>query len=736
MNAEDSLKLARRFIGLPLEKRQLFLQALQKEGVDFSRFPIPAGVEAQDRQALSYAQQRMWFLWQLDPASGAYNLPGAVRLKGALSVPAMEQAFASLIARHETLHTVFQRQADERLQQVAVEPSLIIEQSDISNLPAAARERAVAAAATAQSLQPFNLETGPLLRVQLLKLDAREHVLLLTLHHIVSDGWSMNVLIDEFIRFYDAHERNETPQLPALPIQYSDYALWQRRWLEAGEQARQLDYWQARLGDEHPVLELPTDRPRPAMPSYRGTRHNFAIDPALAAQLRRCAQTHNVTLFMLLLGAFNVLLHRYTGQGDIRIGVPIANRNRSEVEGLIGFFVNTQVLRTELTGQTRIGELLQGIKEHALGAQAHQELPFERLVEALKVERSLSHTPLFQVMYNHQPVVADITLVSTASGLALSQVEWQGRTTQFDLSLDTWEKSGTLHAALTYANDLFDAPTIERMAQHWISLLQAMVSDGEQRVGELPMLDEDEQKVLVQAWNQTVEHYPSELALHQLIAEQVQRTPHAPALVFGASTLTYSELDTRANQLANALCERGVGPDVLVGICVERSVEMVVGLLAILKAGGAYVPLDPEYPRERLAYMIEDSGVALLLTQDALLTLLPTDGLQVIVLDPALSGFDAFSPHAPQVDVDALNLAYVIYTSGSTGKPKGAGNSHRALVNRLCWMQQAYRLDASDAVLQKTPFSFDVSVWEFFWPLMTGARLVVAAPANTASRRG
>ncbi|WP_422394535.1 condensation domain-containing protein [Pseudomonas poae] len=509
MNAEDSLKLARRFIGLPLEKRQLFLQALQKEGVDFSRFPIPAGVEAQDRQALSYAQQRMWFLWRLDPASGAYNLPGAVRLKGALSVPAMEQAFASLIARHETLRTVFQRQADERLLQVAVEPSLVIEQSDLSGLAPAAREQAVAAAATAQSLLPFNLETGPLLRVQLLRLDAGEHVLLLTLHHIVSDGWSMNVLIDEFIRFYDSHERNETPQLSALPIQYSDYALWQRRWLEAGEQARQLNYWQARLGDEHPVLELPTDRPRPAMPSYQGTRHAFAIDPALAAQLRRCAQTHNVTLFMLLLGAFNVLLHRYTGQGDIRVGVPIANRNRNEVEGLIGFFVNTQVLRTELTGQTRIGELLQGIKEHALGAQAHQELPFERLVEALKVERSLSHTPLFQVMYNHQPVVADIASVSTASGLALSEVEWQGRTTQFDLSLDTWEKSGTLHAALTYANDLFDAPTIERMARHWISLLQAMVSDGEQRVGELPMLDEDEQNLLVQAWNQTAEATPA-----------------------------------------------------------------------------------------------------------------------------------------------------------------------------------------------------------------------------------
>ncbi|MDT3233079.1 non-ribosomal peptide synthetase, partial [Pseudomonas sp. rhizo25] len=730
MNAEDSLKLARRFIGLPLEKRQLFLQALQKEGVEFSRFPIPAGVEAQDRQALSYAQQRMWFLWQLDPASGAYNLPGAVRLIGALNLPAMEQAFASLVARHETLRTVFQRQADEHLVQVAIEPSLAVEQLDVSALPAAEREQAVNDAATRQSLLPFDLEHGPLLRVQLLKLDDQEHVLLLTLHHIVSDGWSMNVLIDEFIRCYDAHERNETPQLPELPIQYSDYALWQRRWLEAGEQARQLEYWQARLGDEHPVLELPTDHPRPAMPSYQGTRYNFAIDPALAAQLRSCAQKHNVTLFMLLLGVFNVLLHRYSGQGDIRVGVPIANRNRTEVEGLIGFFVNTQVLRTELSGQTRVAELLQGIKEHALGAQAHQELPFERLVEALKLERSLSHTPLFQVMYNHQPVVADIASFSSASGLELALVEWQGRTTQFDLTLDTYEKSGTLHAALTYANDLFDAPTIERMARHWISLLQAMVLDGAQRIGELPMLDAQEQHRLVHTWNQTAEPYPTERAIHHLIEDQVQRTPNAPALVFGTTTLTYARLDARANQLAHALGEQGVGPDVLVGICVERSVEMVIGLLAILKAGGAYVPLDPEYPQERLAYMIEDSGIHLLLSQQSLLALLPAAGIQVIALDQPALWLDGYSREAPAVAVHALNLAYVIYTSGSTGKPKGAGNSHRALVNRLSWMQQAYDLDAGDAVLQKTPFSFDVSVWEFFWPLMTGARLVVAAPGE------
>ncbi|MEB0191363.1 non-ribosomal peptide synthase/polyketide synthase [Pseudomonas sp. CCI1.1] len=710
--------------------RDRFLQALQKEGVDFSRFPIPAGVEVEDRQALSYAQQRMWFLWQLDPASGAYNLPGAVRLRGALSLPALEQAFASLVARHETLRTVFQRQADERLAQVAVEPSVTVEHLDFTALAFDAREQAVNAAATRQSLLPFDLEHGPLLRVQLLKLAEQEHVLLLTLHHIVSDGWSMNVLIDEFIRCYDAHERNEAPQLPALPIQYSDYALWQRRWLEAGEQARQLEYWQARLGDEHPVLELPTDHPRPAMPSYQGTRHNFAIAPALAAQLRSCAQKHNVTLFMLLLGAFNVLLHRYTGQSDIRVGVPIANRNRTEVEGLIGFFVNTQVLRTELTGQTRVAELLQGIKEHALGAQAHQELPFERLVEALKIERSLSHTPLFQVMYNHQPVVADIASVSTASGLELALVEWQGRTTQFDLTLDTYEKSGTLHAALTYANDLFDTPTIERMARHWTRLLQAMVLDGEQRIGELPMLDAAEQQRLVHSWNQTTEAYPTERGIHHLIEDQARRSPDAPALVFGTTTLTYAQLDARANQLAHALGEQGVGPDVLVGICIERSIEMVVGLLAILKAGGAYVPLDPEYPQERLAYMIEDSGIQLLLSQQSLLASLPVAGIQLIALDQPALWLDGYSRESPNVALHALNLAYVIYTSGSTGKPKGAGNSHRALVNRLSWMQQAYGLGANDAVLQKTPFSFDVSVWEFFWPLMTGARLVVAAPGE------
>ncbi|WP_409285766.1 amino acid adenylation domain-containing protein, partial [Pseudomonas protegens] len=732
MNAEKSLKLARRFIELPLEKRRLFLDSLRAENIDFSLFPIPAGVAVEDRQELSYAQRRMWLLWQLDPQSGAYNLPGAVRLTGALNRQALEQAFAALVARHETLRTVFKQQADDRLEQAPATESLSVAFLDLSSIDATAREQAVAAEAQRQSLLPFDLGNGPLLRVKLLQLAEQEHVLLLTLHHIVSDGWSMNVLIDEFIRCYDAFERGEAPQLPPLPIQYSDYALWQRRWLEAGEQARQLEYWQAQLGDEHPVLELPLDHPRPAMPSYRGTRYEFAVAPELAEQLRTLARQHNVTLFMLLLGAFNVLLHRYTGQDDIRVGVPIANRNRAEVEGLIGFFVNTQVLRTQLTGQTRVSELLQAVKEAALGAQAHQDLPFEQLVEALKLERNLSHTPLFQVMYNHQPQVADISTVRTASGLELGLVQWQSRTTQFDLTLDTYEKSGTLHAALTYAEDLFDAGTIARMARHWTALLQGMLEDAEQRIGELPMLDGQERQTLVHDWNATAQAYPTGLSMPQLIVAQVRRTPEACALVFGEQQLSYAELDARANRLARLLREQGVAADVLVGICIERSIEMVVGLLAIHKAGGAYVPLDPEYPRDRLAYMIEDSGIRLLLSQRSLLPLLDfqaaAEAPKVILLDQDQDALLAYDSGPLETLVDPLNLAYVIYTSGSTGKPKGAGNSHAALVNRLCWMQQAYGLDASDAVLQKTPFSFDVSVWEFFWPLMTGARLVVAAP--------
>ncbi|ALY63905.1 non-ribosomal peptide synthase/polyketide synthase [Pseudomonas aeruginosa] len=729
MNAEDSLKLARRFIELPVEKRRVFLETLRGEGIDFSLFPIPAGVSSAERDRLSYAQQRMWFLWHLEPQSGAYNLPSAVRLNGPLDRQALERAFASLVQRHETLRTVFPRGADDSLAQAPLQRPLEVAFEDCSGLPEAEQEVRLREEAQRESLQPFDLCEGPLLRVRLIRLGEERHVLLLTLHHIVSDGWSMNVLIEEFSRFYSAYATGAEPGLPALPIQYADYALWQRSWLEAGEQERQLEYWRGKLGERHPVLELPTDHPRPAVPSYRGSRYEFSIEPALAEALRGTARRQGLTLFMLLLGGFNILLQRYSGQTDLRVGVPIANRNRAEVEGLIGLFVNTQVLRSVFDGRTSVATLLAGLKDTVLGAQAHQDLPFERLVEAFKVERSLSHSPLFQVMYNHQPLVADIEALDSVAGLSFGQLDWKSRTTQFDLSLDTYEKGGRLYAALTYATDLFEARTVERMARHWQNLLRGMLENPQASVDSLPMLDAEERYQLLEGWNATAAEYPLQRGVHRLFEEQVERTPMAPALAFGEERLDYAELNRRANRLAHALIERGVGADRLVGVAMERSIEMVVALMAILKAGGAYVPVDPEYPEERQAYMLEDSGVQLLLSQSHLKLPL-AQGVQRIDLDQADAWLENHAENNPGIELNGENLAYVIYTSGSTGKPKGAGNRHSALSNRLCWMQQAYGLGVGDTVLQKTPFSFDVSVWEFFWPLMSGARLVVAAPGD------
>ncbi|WP_194791289.1 non-ribosomal peptide synthetase [Pseudomonas sp. UFMG81] len=727
MKPEDAEKLARRFIALPLEKRQLFLQVLGREGVEFSQLPIPARVEGVERAKPSYAQQRMGLLWLLDPQGAAYNLPGAVRLQGRLDVAALTLAFEALVARHEPLRTLFRLEEGVWYPDVQAPAPLPLEFHDFA--AGEEREQRLAACAREQASLPFDLERGPLLRVCLVRMAEQEHVLLVTLHHIVADGWSMNVLIDEFSRLYAQCLAGQAPQLPALPIQYADYALWQRSWLEAGELQRQLDYWCAQLGDEQPVLELPTDFPRPAAPSYQGVRLEFAIDPALTARLRSLAQQQGVTLFMLLLASFQVLLHRYTGQQDIRVGVPVAGRGKSETEGLIGLFVNTQVLRGQPRGDQPFSALLAEVRSAVLGAQAHQELPFERLVNTLQPSRDTAHSPLFQVLYNHQPLITDVEQLQIADGLKASRLELGGRTTQFDLALDTLEKSGALHAALTYACDLFEQASIERLRQHWLNLLQGIVEAPDARLGDLPLLAADERQHMLLDWNATAQHYPGGPCVHTLIEAQARLTPDAPALAFADQQLSYAQLNARANRLAHRLIEAGVGPEVLVGIAVERSLEMVVGLLAVLKAGGAYVPMDPDYPSERLAYMLEDSGVRLLLSQAALLPRLPVpDGLTTLCLDAADGDCAGYPAHDPVCRVSGHSLAYMIYTSGSTGRPKGAGNSHQALFNRLAWMQQAYGLGAADSVLQKTPFSFDVSVWEFFWPLMVGARLVVARP--------
>ncbi|MBI7180995.1 amino acid adenylation domain-containing protein, partial [Pseudomonas aeruginosa] len=671
---------------------------------------------------LSHAQQRMWFLWKLEPESAAYHLPSVLHVRGVLDRAALQQAFDWLVLRHETLRTRFEEVDGQARQTILANMPLRIVLEDCAGASEATLRQRVAE----EIRQPFDLARGPLLRVRLLALAGQEHVLVITQHHIVSDGWSMQVMVDELLQAYAAARRGEQPTLAPLTLQYADYAAWHRAWLDSGEGARQLDYWRERLGAEQPVLELPADRVRPAQASGRGQRLDMALPVPLSEELLACARREGVTPFMLLLASFQVLLTRYSGQSDIRVGVPIANRNRAEVERLIGFFVNTQVLRCQVDAGLAFRDLLGRVREAALGAQAHQDLPFEQLVDALQPERNLSHSPLFQVMYNHQSGERQDAQVD---GLHIESFAWDGAAAQFDLALDTWETPDGLGAALTYATDLFEARTVERMARHWQNLLRGMLENPQASVDSLPMLDAEERYQLLEGWNATAAEYPLQRGVHRLFEEQVERTPTAPALAFGEERLDYAELNRRANRLAHALIERGVGADRLVGVAMERSIEMVVALMAILKAGGAYVPVDPEYPEERQAYMLEDSGVQLLLSQSHLKLSL-AQGVQRIDLDRGAPWFEDYSEANPDIHLDGENLAYVIYTSGSTGKPKGAGNRHSALSNRLCWMQQAYGLGVGDTVLQKTPFSFDVSVWEFFWPLMSGARLVVAAPGD------
>ncbi|TRX76806.1 non-ribosomal peptide synthetase [Pseudomonas mangiferae] len=724
MNAQDALNLARRFIGLPAEKRRMFLDVLGQEGIDFSLLPIPAGVDSPERDGLSYAQRRMWFLWKLAPDSGAYNLPGAVRLHGALDENALAQAFAALVERHQVLRTGFVEEGGQVRQQVRPPFQPAIRREDLSRQPEAEREARVARLAEDEARAPFDLVGGDLLRIVLVRLGEAEHVLLLTLHHIVSDGWSMNVLIDEFTHFYDAFALGEAPGLPALPVQYADYALWQRCWLGAGELQRQLDYWQARLGDEHPALELPLDHPRPAVPSHRGERVEFALEGAWVERLRAFARQRNLTPFMLLLGAFKLLLHRYSGQADIRVGVPIANRNRAEVEGLIGFFVNTQVLSTQLDPTRTVEAFLQDVRDTALGAQSHQELPFEQLVEALKLERSLSRNPLFQAMYNHQPEVRAVDALATRSGLRLGRLAGETRVTQFDLTLDTYERDGDLHAALTYASDLFDAATVRRMANHWRNLVQAMVSHPERPLGELDMLDPQERRTLLDTWNDS-EPLAEPETLGRLFEARVQRTPDALALIVGEAHYTYAELNRRANRLAHRLIALGVAPGARVGVALPRTVDLPVALLAVLKAGGAYVPLDPDYPAERVAYMLADSGAGVLLSVSALRSRWPASEARVLCLDEP-DAAQASAELDPPARARPEDLAYLIYTSGSTGKPKGVAIEHRNATALVDWARRHYTREDLSGVLAATSVCFDLSVWEFFVTFCRGGFAVLA----------
>src|SRR5215212_2836986 len=695
--------------------------------------PSISVVEHREHLPLSFAQQRLWFLAQIG-ASQAYHISNGWRLKGQLDRGALRRALDRILARHEALRTTFVAMEGEPVQRIAAaeESQFHLLEHDLIGVtePQTELDRLVREEAAAE----FDLEAGPLIRGRLIWLDEEEHALLITIHHIVSDGWSMGVFIKELSALYGVYVRGEADPLPELEVQYADYAVWQRKWMEGEVLQRQAEYWERTLAGAPTLLELPTDHPRPAEQEYEGGWVRIVLEENLTRRLKELSRRHGMTLYMTLLAGWGALLARLSGQEDLVIGAPVANRGRTEIEGLIGFFVNTLALRLDVSGSPSVGELLERVKKQVLAAQQHQDISFEQVVEMARPVRSLSHSPLFQVMFDW-----DQSAGGGGGRLAMPGVELgplgvaSDVVAKLDLTLFLRDAGPQIVGGVVYATALFERATVERYLGYLRRLLEGMAADEHQAIDRLPLMPEGERQQVLYEWNATETEYPRERCVHELFEAQVEKTPDAVAVVYEDATLSYGELNRRANQLAQYLRELGVGPDERVALCLERSLEMVVGLLGVLKAGGAYVPLDPAYPVERLQYMLDDSAPVVLLTQGHLQGLLKdvADKLRVVDLGADTSLWGSQSEDNPDSTSSGLtpeHLAYVIYTSGSTGRPKGVMVQHRSVVNRLEWMKKVYGLNQQDAVLQKTPFSFDVSVWEFFCPLMCGMRLVMARP--------
>lgn len=656
---------------------------------------------------LSFSQQRLWFLYQLEPSTSAYNIPTAVRLSGSLDTDALRRTLNELVRRHEILRTYYGMADGQPAQFVGPPTDLEIELLDLSELPASDRESRMLEAAAEEARKPFDLTRAPLLRASLVRLGPEEHVLLLTVHHIVSDGWSQGVMVREVGKLYQAFSEGRESPLEELPVQYADFAQWRRNLLSGDVLDQQLAYWRRQLAGDLPVLDLPTDRPRPEVQSFRGATLTTILRPGLSDALGVVCRREGVTLFMLLLAAFKALLYRYTGQDEIVIGAPIANRNSVETENLIGFFVNTLVLRTDLSGDPHFPELLARVRKVTLEAYAHQDLPFEVLVEDLQPERSLSRNPLFQVMFQLENTPKEELPLP---GLTLSPVGVAGVASQFDLSVDVVESEAGLGVTAEYSTDLFEAETIRTLLKRWEILLESIAAAPDQRLRELPLMDQAERDRLEIASNQTAKTFPAQSVV-ELFEAQAERSPAAVAVIGESESLTFAELNQRANQLAHHLRSIGVGPEVVVAISLERSVEMIVAVLGVLKAGGAYLPLDPSYPQARLAFMLEDIGARLILTQE--------------YLDRNAVNFAAAQVNNPDRRFHLDNAAYVIFTSGSTGTPKGIVITHRALSNHCFAVADEYELRDSDRVLQFASLSFDVAAEEIFPTLLAGATIVL-----------
>jgi amino acid adenylation domain-containing protein len=723
---EQDRKILARRSNLSPAKRALLEKRLRGEVKLDSPLKVIPRRSSSDSLPLSFAQQRLWFLHQLESDIPSYNEGGDVQLIGSLNVVALEQSINEVVRRHESLRTTFEMVEGQPVQVIAPVLSLTLPVVNLHELSKADQKTEVQRLATELSQRPFDLVQEPLLRWTLLQIGEQEYVLLFHIHHIVFDGWSWDIVIRELVALYDAFSTGKPSPLPELPIQYADFALWQRQWLQGAVLETQLAYWRTQLGNHPPVLQLPTDLPRPVVQTFRGASKSFSLRSEISEALKALSRHEDVTLFMILLAAFKILIYRYTGMEDIAVGSPIANRSREEIERLIGFFVNTLVLRTDLSGNPTFRELLKRVREVTLGAYAHQDLPFEQLVEELRPQRNLSYTPLFQVMFVLQNAPQSALELP---GLTLNVLERNRGTANFDLTLYMHETEGSLSGTVEYNTDLFNETTIARLVSHLQTLLAGIVANPEQRLMELPLLTADEQQRLLVEWNDTETEYPCDKCIHQLFEAQAERTPDRVAVVFEGQQLTYQELNRRANQLAHYLKMIGVGLEVLVGICMERSIEMVIGLLGVLKAGGTYVPLDSAYPQERLAFILDDTQLPVLLTQQRLVQALPQHKAKIVCLD---TDWERLAQESQENLVGAAttnNLAYVIYTSGSTGKPKGVAIEHHCTIALLNWAQKLFAQEDLAGVLASTSICFDLSVFELFVPLIWGGKAILVESA-------
>ncbi len=673
---------------------------------------------------LSFAQQRLWLLAQLEPQSASYNVPAAVRLRGELDARALASAFSEIVRRHEALRTAFPVHAGNPIQQIAPAGELELLRADLTSLPAGEREAKVQEEAALEARRPFDLARGPLLRARLLALAQDEHVVLLTLHHIVADGWSLGVLVRELAALYEAFAAGKLSPLSALPLQYADYAVWQRRWLQGEPLAKLLAYWKQKLAGAPPSLQLPTDRPRPAVQTFRGASHRFAISSEQTSAIRRLCRQESATLYMALLAAFQAFLHRMTGQADLCVGTPVAQRNRAEFEGLIGFFVNTLVLRADLSAGPTFRELLSQARDAALEAYAHEELPFERLVEELSPLRDLSRSPLFQVAFALQNArVGELRI----PGLELSPMPVESGTAKFDLTLEVTETQGELACAFEFNTDLFERSTMERWAGHFTRFLAGALANPDSRIGELPMLSAEERRALLVEWNDTAAEFPREKTAVDLFEERVRETPDAVAVAENDEELTYGELSSRAGSLAHRLRALGAGPGDVVAVLLERSGSLVVAQLAALKAGAAYLPLDPSHPADRLEFTLRDSRARALLTDGIHLERLRlAEPFPALRLDLPAGASEPASPRGPLPRPAPRDLAYVIYTSGSTGAPKGVAVEHRALMRLIAWHLARYGVGRGARVSQLAGPAFDAAAWELWPALAAGARVEIA----------